>query len=86
MAWGAAFLLMLAILIVNIGARVWLRWEPGRDEVLHRLLPIEGIELFARRDNLWYRPGRSLPAFTIPPETQGPALEAAAYETSAGAT
>ena len=25
MAWGAAFLLMIVILIVNIGARVWLR-------------------------------------------------------------
>ena len=25
MAWGAAFLLMIVILAVNIGARVWLR-------------------------------------------------------------
>jgi MoxR-vWA-beta-propeller ternary system domain bpX2 len=58
------------------GDRVWLRWEPGRAEVLLYLLPIPGIELFARRDNLWYRPGQALPTFTVPAESESRPLAA----------
>ncbi len=56
------------------GDWVWLRWEPGRDEVLRRLLPIEGVELFGERGGLWYRPGRALPVFTVPEETENQPL------------
>jgi hypothetical protein len=31
-----------------------------------RLLPLAGVEIFARRDGRWHRPGESLPAFEVP--------------------
>ena len=50
------------------GDELWLRWPAGDEDVLHRVLAVRGAEVFARRDGLWYRPGRSLPAFGVPDE------------------
>jgi MoxR-vWA-beta-propeller ternary system domain bpX2 len=58
------------------GDRVWLRWDAGRDEILRQLLPIEGIELFAQREKLWYRPGQALPTFVVPVESESQSLAA----------
>jgi hypothetical protein len=53
-----------------LGDRAWIRWEADseatRRVLLERLLPLSGIELFARRGGHWYRPGESLPAFRVP--------------------
>lgn len=49
-----------------IAERAWLRWETGDDEVLRRILPLRGAQLFERRDGHWYRPGHHLPAFAVP--------------------
>jgi hypothetical protein len=46
--------------------RAWVRWEPGDGAVVQRVLAVRGADVFARRGGLWYRPGRSLPAFGIP--------------------
>ena len=52
------------------GGRAWVRWDPtnaaDREAVLRRLLPRAGVELYARRDGLWYRPGARLPDFGVP--------------------
>src|SRR5437868_6067672 len=48
--------------------RAWVRWESGDDPVLRRVVPVRGVELYAERDGLWYRPGHALPAFGIPSE------------------
>jgi len=55
--------------------RLWLRWQPGTDEVTAVLLPIPGVELFERRDGLWYRPGQRLPVFAVPAEQEGSSLD-----------
>jgi hypothetical protein len=44
----------------------WLFWEAGDDPVLRAILPAEGVELYERRGEAWYRPGRSLPSFAVP--------------------
>jgi hypothetical protein len=46
--------------------RLWLRFEPGSEVVLRRVLPLSGMELFACRDGVWRRFGQSLPAFDDP--------------------
>lgn len=52
--------------------RAWVTWEDGpASELTGRvlvghLLPLPGVEVFARRDGRWYRPGESLPAFHMP--------------------
>jgi len=53
---------------------VWLHWDAGDDTVLHCLLAVSGVELFARRDDHWYRPGHSLPSFEVPDLGEGQAL------------
>jgi hypothetical protein len=50
------------------GGELWLRWPAGDEDVLHRVLAVRGAEVFARRDGLWYAPGRSLPTFGVPDE------------------
>jgi hypothetical protein len=50
------------------GDELWLRWPAGDEDVLHRVLSVRGAEVFAQRDGLWYRPGRSLPTFGVPDE------------------
>jgi hypothetical protein len=54
------------ITVTLAGGRAWVRWEPGDEAVLSRVFPVPGAELFARRDGLWYRPGRHLPSFGLP--------------------
>ncbi len=44
---------------------VFLRWNPGVEEILRILLAQPGVELFESRQNLWYRPGSSLPTFQV---------------------
>ena len=48
------------------GGRAWVRWEAGDEEVLRRLLPVRGVELYVRRDGHWHRFGRHLPALAFP--------------------
>jgi hypothetical protein len=57
-----------------IDERLWLHWEAGDEEVLRRVLSIHGVELFARRDGHWYRPGQHLPAFDVPADEDGRSL------------
>ena len=42
------------------------RWQPWDEQVLRRLLPISGVQLYTCRDGRWYRHGRHLPAFDFP--------------------
>jgi hypothetical protein len=50
--------------------RAWIRWEADSEStrrvMVERLLPLSGVEMFARRDGHWYRPGESLPEFRVP--------------------
>jgi hypothetical protein len=52
--------------------RAWVCWDDGpeaeetRKILVGRLLPLAGVEIFARRDGRWYRPGERLPAFHVP--------------------
>jgi hypothetical protein len=57
------------------GAHAWLHWPPAEERVLRSLLPLPGIELYERREGLWYRPGRHLPSFEVPGEAGGQPLE-----------
>jgi MoxR-vWA-beta-propeller ternary system domain bpX2 len=62
------------ITVTPEGDHVWVRWEAGREAVLRRLLPVHGVELYARRDALWYRPGAHLPAFGVPVDLEQGAM------------
>jgi hypothetical protein len=46
--------------------RAWVRWQAGDEEVLRRLLPVAGVELYVPREGRWHRFGRHLPAFAFP--------------------
>jgi MoxR-vWA-beta-propeller ternary system domain bpX2 len=52
--------------------RAWISWddepdgEATRRILVGRLLPLARVEIFARRDGHWYRPGDYLPAFDVP--------------------
>jgi len=48
------------------GDRCWVRWQPGAEVVLRRLLPVPGVHLYALREGIWHRPGCRLPAFEVP--------------------
>jgi hypothetical protein len=48
------------------GGRAWVRWPAGQEEVLRRLLPVAGVQLYAWRDGRWHAPGCHLPAFEVP--------------------
>jgi hypothetical protein len=54
------------IRVAWVDDRPWVRWEEGSVAVLRRLLPVPGVDFFARRDGLWYRPGCHLPTFEVP--------------------
>jgi len=45
---------------------VWVYWPADDATVLHRILAVQGAELFERRGGLWYRPGQHLPVFEAP--------------------
>jgi hypothetical protein len=70
---SAAALPLLAAVRTAPGVRawrerhsVWLHWDADDDAILRCLLPVAGVELFARRGDHWYRPGHSLPSFDVP--------------------
>src|SRR5437660_298066 len=50
------------------GNRAWVRWSPGDREILLRLLPIPGVQLYFSKNDTWYRHGRHLPSFDVPDE------------------
>jgi hypothetical protein len=55
--------------IRQVAGRVWLHWPAGDEEILRRVLPIRGAEVFARRDGQWFRPGQHLPASDVQDDT-----------------
>jgi hypothetical protein len=54
------------VAVTFAGDRAWVRWPPGRDEVLRCVLPVRGAKLFLPRDGGWSRFGSRLPAFDVP--------------------
>src|SRR5579871_3967641 len=52
--------------VVLAGGRAWVFWEPGREEVLARLMALPGAVLYTYREGTWYRHGGRLPAFEVP--------------------
>jgi hypothetical protein len=50
------------VVVALVGHRAWVRWPAGDEAVLHRVLPVPGVELYEQRDGAWYRPGSSLPS------------------------
>jgi hypothetical protein len=54
------------ILVALAGERAWVRWETGDPQVLSRLLPVSGVELYVNHEGQWYRQGHHLPAFHLP--------------------
>ncbi len=52
--------------------RAWVCWEDGPDAdatrriLVRRLLPLADVEVFARREGRWHRPGQHLPSFGVP--------------------
>jgi hypothetical protein len=55
------------ISVISQGDHAWVFWEEGDERVLRAVLPTEGVELFERRGNRWYRAGHRLPSFGVPP-------------------
>ncbi len=54
------------VTVALAASRAWVRWQPGDERVLRRLLPVAGVALYAQRDGRWYRHGHRLPAFDFP--------------------
>jgi hypothetical protein len=52
----------------RVDGRLWLWWSAGDVEVLSRVLPLPGVELFACRDGAWFRAGHRLPTALVPAE------------------
>jgi MoxR-vWA-beta-propeller ternary system domain bpX2 len=52
--------------------RAWVCWDDGPDaeatrrNLVERLLPLAGVEIFSRSGRAWRRPGECLPAFSLP--------------------
>ena len=61
--------------VAHAAGRLWLRFAPGSERVLHGILPLHGVELFAVRDGTWRRFGQSLPAFDFPHDPRFEPLE-----------
>jgi hypothetical protein len=53
------------------GPDAWVRWSPGRLDVVRCLLPVPGVEFFTRRDGLWFRLGCRVPTADAPPDGDG---------------
>jgi hypothetical protein len=68
LAWLAPLRVHAGIRVFVSGDRAWLWWEAGDEVVLQHVLALDDVELFARREDRWYRPGRHLPAFEVPPD------------------
>lgn len=62
------------VAVAIVEDRAWIRWPAGDDEVLRRVMPAPGVELYLRRDGLWYRPGHCLPTFGLPENVAGQPL------------
>jgi hypothetical protein len=63
------------VTVFGQGDTLWLRWQAGDEAVLSQVLPLDGVELFLRRDDRWYRFGHRLPAFDMGPLGDGQPLE-----------
>jgi hypothetical protein len=50
----------------RVDDRAWLRWQPGSELVLERILPLPGADFYVLRDQYWFRFGCHLPAFDVP--------------------
>jgi hypothetical protein len=57
------------------GERAWVSWPAGDEEVLRRVLPVSGAELYVLRAGHWHRFGRHLPTFGAGPENEPQALD-----------
>jgi hypothetical protein len=57
------------------GERAWVSWPEGDEEVLRRVLPVSGAELYVLREGRWHRFGRHLPAFGASPANEPQALD-----------
>ena len=55
------------ISVVLDGANAWVFWESGDERALRAVLPVEGVELYEKRGDVWYLAGRRLPSFDGPP-------------------
>src|SRR5439155_7845620 len=53
------------IRVTLAGERAWVRWEPGNEAVLFRLLAVPGVTFYRYQDGLWYRHDQSLPSFGL---------------------
>jgi hypothetical protein len=63
--------------VALVGERAWIRFPPGNEQVLNRLLPVRGGEFFVLRDGLWYRHGCHLPCFDLPIDAKAQPLDLA---------
>ncbi len=54
------------VVVTVSGDRAYVRWDSETGEVLRRVLPLAGVELYSRRGGLWYRLGHHLPNFGLP--------------------
>ena len=54
------------IAVLDRGEHSWVFWPLGETRVLDAVLPAPGVELFERRGDEWFRPGRLLPCFGVP--------------------
>src|SRR5215207_2668499 len=53
------------VAVTVAGDRAFVRWASESEEVLRRVRPIAGVELYSRRGGLWYRHGHHLPSFGL---------------------
>lgn len=58
-----------------VGECAWVRWQAPDEQVLRRVLPVPGVELYSCRDGQWYRHGRLLPSFGLPGDDDGQPLD-----------
>jgi len=52
--------------VARIDDRAWVRWQPGNELVLERILPLPDARFYVLRDQYWYRFSYHLPAFDVP--------------------
>jgi hypothetical protein len=57
------------------GERAWVSWTEGDEEVLRRVLPVAGVELYVHRDGRWHRFGHHMPAFGAAPGGEAQPLD-----------
>jgi hypothetical protein len=56
--------------VAHDAGRLWVRFDAANERVLHKVLSLSGIELFAFRGGAWRRFGQSMPAFDFPENPQ----------------